>query len=612
MDNVADALHELLVSLVRGASEDRLNQVASEASVVGEERERVQEATGLALRIRQTLAEHRRREAELAALFATASDLAALRDLDAVLRSIVRRARMLLGADTAYLTLSDEQAGDTYMRVTDGSVSAVFQQVRVGLGIGLGGLVAQTSRPYASADYFTDDRFLHSTTVDTAVRDEGLVAILGVPLKLGSTVIGVLYAADRSPREFPPQEISLLSSLASHAAIAIDSARLLEETRHTLADLDTATEAMRHAEQAHDRLTGLVLHGADVPEVAAALAGVLDGGIVVYDVDGTELARVGTGPLTAPQTPPPAMRAISRDGNWVCAVRAGQQLLGSILLTGRAELPEADRRLFERASVVTALLLMLQRSTAEAENKVRGELLTDLLATAERDAAALIARARRLGVDLAAEHLVVAAAADAAPRERLAMIAADYARTNNGLAGEHGHHIALLVPGHRDPRSVADDLSARLGCPVTAGAAGPAAGPVALAAAHAEAQRCLQALFVLGQRGHARTARELGFAGLVLGDRADVATFVESTIGPVLDYDTRRGTELVRTMSTFFGCGANLTRTKDVLHVHVNTVVQRLERISTLLGSDWQTPERALEIQLALRLHQLTGAGAVG
>ena len=136
--------------------------------------------------------------------------------------------------------------------------------------------------------------------------------------------------------------------------------------------------------------------------------------------------------------------------------------------------------------------------------------------------------------------------------------------------------------------------------------------PDTLAAAHAEAQRCLQALFVLGQRGQARTARELGFAGLLLGDRADVATFIESTIGPVLDYDTRRGTELVRTMSTFFGCGANLTRTKDVLHVHVNTVVQRLERISTLLGSDWQTPERALEIQLALRLHQLTGAGAVG
>ncbi|NED01867.1 diguanylate phosphodiesterase, partial [Streptomyces sp. SID6648] len=72
-------------------------------------------------------------------------DLAALRDLDAVLRSIVRRARMLLGTDTAYLTLPDEEAGDTFMRVTDGSVSELFQNLRLQLGEGLGGLVAQTA-----------------------------------------------------------------------------------------------------------------------------------------------------------------------------------------------------------------------------------------------------------------------------------------------------------------------------------------------------------------------------------------------------------------------------------------------------------------------------------
>lgn len=47
-------------------------------------------------------------------------------------------------------------------------------------------------------------------------------------------------------------------------------------------------------------------------------------------------------------------------------------------------------------------------------------------------------------------------------------------------------------------------------------------------------------------------------------------------------------------------------RAKEVLHVHVNTVVQRLERIGRLLGPDWQSPDRALELQLALRLHQVS------
>jgi DNA-binding PucR family transcriptional regulator len=51
-------------------------------------------------------------------------------------------------------------------------------------------------------------------------------------------------------------------------------------------------------------------------------------------------------------------------------------------------------------------------------------------------------------------------------------------------------------------------------------------------------------------------------------------------------------------------------RTKDELHVHVNTVAQRLERIGRLLGPDWQSPPRALEIQLALRLHSMSAAVA--
>jgi DNA-binding PucR family transcriptional regulator len=42
------------------------------------------------------------------------------------------------------------------------------------------------------------------------------------------------------------------------------------------------------------------------------------------------------------------------------------------------------------------------------------------------------------------------------------------------------------------------------------------------------------------------------------------------------------------------------------LQVHVNTVTQRLERVGRLLGREWSVPDRALEVQLALRLHRLT------
>ncbi|WP_198010164.1 GAF domain-containing protein, partial [Saccharomonospora halophila] len=271
-----DGARGLLELLAAGASGADLARVPAD-----------DDSVALALQIRRTLDAHSRREAELAALFDTAGDLARLRDLDAVLRSIVHRARMLLGADVSYLTLNDDAedavGGSTYMRVTDGSASALFQQLRLGAGEGLGGLVAQTARPYATRDYPNDDRFDHTGPIDRGVGDEGLVAILGVPLTLGERIIGVLFASERRAREFSPDEVALLSSFADHAAIAIDNARLIEESTAALAELGAANDTIRahheslaRAQDAHDRLTELVLGGADVGEVAAAVAAVLD------------------------------------------------------------------------------------------------------------------------------------------------------------------------------------------------------------------------------------------------------------------------------------------------------------------------------------------------
>jgi sugar diacid utilization regulator len=281
-------------------------------------------------------------------------------------------------------------------------------------------------------------------------------------------------------------------------------------------------------------------------------------------------------------------------------------LLGSLVLTGRPSLDEAGRRLFERAGVVAALLLLLRRSVAKAEDEVRGELLTDLLTAPTRNPAALLARGRRLGIDLAAPHAVLIAHIDGGSRRRLAMACGRFAT----LVGLHAEQVVLLV-ADGEPAELASRLAASLSsaveAPVTVGASGPAAGPAALATAFDEARRCVRALLALGRVGEGAALGDLGFVGQLIGDRTDLGGYVHATLGPVLDYDERRGTDLVATLRAYFECGTNLTRAKDVLHVHVNTVVQRLDRIATLLGADWQSPGRALEIQIALRLHQLHG-----
>jgi sugar diacid utilization regulator len=606
---------------------------ARAAGLPGDQIAELEQAKVLALRVRGLLERRRRREEELSGLFDTASDLAGLRDLDAVLAAIVRRARTLLGADVAYMTLNDEQRGDTYMRVTDGSISARFQGLRLPMGAGLGGLVAQTGTPYVTADYSRDARFRHTGEIDAGVREEGLVAILGVPLRLGSRVIGVLYAANRGARPFAREEVALLVSLAAHAAVAIDTARLLAETRAALEELSAANAVIRahsdsveRAAAAHDRMTGLVLRGSGVEDVAAVATEILGGALLVLDSDGRQLTTVGTVDKPDPALVAEAVAASRAEGRsvrrgelWVASVVAGAENLGALVLRPESPLLDADQRILERAAVVTALLLLFRRTVAEAEGRVRGELLDELVARPARDADALRVRAKRLGVDLDAPHVLVAVGDEAATagalRQRAVSWAQTYASTRGGLAATRDGRVVLMLPGTdagAAARTVARDLGRILARPVTAGGAGPATGPAGIAAAYRDADRCVTALTALGRVGDGASTAELGFVGLLLGsleeghDR-DVERFLAATIGPVVDYDARRGTALTRTLEAYFGVGGSLSRAAELLHVHVNTVTQRLDRIAQLLGTDWQKPDRALEVQLALRLHRLRG-----
>ncbi|NUP61573.1 MAG: GAF domain-containing protein, partial [Nonomuraea sp.] len=413
--------------------------------------EELEQAKVEALKVRALLRRRARREAELSALYDTAGDLAALRDLDAVLEAIVHRARQLLATDIAYMTLHDPEQGDTYMRVTDGSISAKFRALRLAMGAGLGGLVAQTATPYATADYFADARFRHKGHIDEAVKEEGLVAILGVPLRLGQRVIGVLMAANRSARPFHQEEVSLLASLAAHAAVAIDNARLLQETRNALEELSHAHrtarahgEAVERAALAHDRMTSLVLRGGGIEDVAAVVTEVLGGSLAVLDDLGRpitgDVGELDSGVFEAAQASRALGRTVRRGDLLIASVDVGGEPLCTLILRS----DDADERILERAALVCALLLLFRRSVAEAEGRVRGELLEDLIS--RPGSPGLADRARRLGVDLSAPHVVVVVR-HGGQRERAAFWASSQATVRHGLAAGRGDEVVLLLPG---------------------------------------------------------------------------------------------------------------------------------------------------------------------
>ena len=176
-----------------------------------------------------------------------------------------------------------------------------------------------------------------------------------MPLLLGKQVIGVLYAANRAVRPFAREDVALLVSLAAHAAIAIDNARLLSETQLALGELEAASELLRshtenveRAADAHDRLTRIVLHGGGVDDVVREVREVLGGEVVVLDPAGAVLAasdaRRGAGPVRSSTPPPgPSTPAAPSEGAGVVAtpVVAGADQLARSCCAGPAPWPRA-------------------------------------------------------------------------------------------------------------------------------------------------------------------------------------------------------------------------------------------------------------------------------
>ncbi|MER7003720.1 helix-turn-helix domain-containing protein [Dactylosporangium sp. NPDC000555] len=583
----------------------------------------------------------------LAALVDAAHDLAVPTDLESLLPVVARQARRLLGLSLAFVGALDDKQAAVTVRAVDGLASGLAPGFRIPRDDGLAAAALAGPGPQWTADAAGTLREAgpaggaqdsHGDPLAGLVRAEGLRAVIAVRLghgtgRFGKRPFGVLYAADRRARLFTADECALLGSLAELAGAAIEKARLLDRTVARLSGLENTTARtaadlgrVRELGAVHRALVDLAVSG-DPQDLVDEAGRRLHGGVRLYDVDGLALATTGgtawpdeDEPL-CPGVPGPADREPVALGptTWRVPVVAGERPLGTLLVRAVRVLSGVERQVLPLIAQAAAVVLRHHAGSA-AEEHAREDLLDDLLITPPRPRRRLDRAARRLGVDLDRPHVVlVARPEDRAPGTardpgqrhrpgRPGIWAASYARRIGGLSGTPDGHLVLVLPG-TDPgaaaRSVTGQLSALLGTPVTIGAAGPVSGAAALAAGHREALRCLDALTALDLTGRGASGRELGFLGVLMSGRQGVDTFVEAVLGPVLDHDRRRFTDLTRTLDAYFEAGGSPTNAAERLHVHPNTVARRLERVKELLGPDWQRPVKALDVQLALRLFRL-------
>ena len=544
------------------------------------------------------VAELRRRADELAVLNDLARRLAALHDTREVLDEVARQARRLLGGDVAYIMLLRD--GRLRIEVVDGAMGSAMRGIELEAGQGLGGQVLATGRPLWSESYLADTRFPHADGTDSAARSEQLGGILGVPLVVGDDTLGVLLAAERRPRAFVDHDVELLAGLAAHAALALRTADLFDRERAAAAELRTANATLREVSERRQRasdlrdvLNDVVIRGGGLPAVVTALDRSAGLAVEVRDDDGRTLAgdRIADGGLVVPVDLP-----------------GGKG--GTLVAASTAEPNEETLRLLRIGATTVAVLLASERSVAEAELRTRGEFV-DALLSSEADEASLLRRARAIGIDLHAVTTVAVVEAEPVGPGAAATFASRLGAELRGWSAAHAGQVVVLLPaGVEDAREVVSRLSGPDGVAPTTGLAAGAGGPAGVRSAHEEARQTAALLLALDRAGTCAVSDDLGLYRSLFSrsGRAGLATFIRSTVGPLLDHDRERQRDLAATLETYLEQARHHARTCDVLHIHANTLYQRLDRITEVLGPQWKEPGRALELQVALRLHRLLAA----
>ncbi|MEU7799821.1 helix-turn-helix domain-containing protein [Micromonospora arborensis] len=560
---------------------------------------------------------------ELRALVDVAHDLAVSRDAEALLAVIARQGRRLLGAPVGFIATVSEEGPAITVRAADGfSADFGFEPCPAGAEPS-GAAVLESSRPWSTPDIQDEAGASAGPALRALAQVEGVRAMIAV--RLGQVrgsrpcrSATVLYLADRRARTFTENEHIQLVSFARLAGASMEKTRLLDvviarlygieqQSARTAADLDRA----QNLHLVHYELIDLAVARGDaqafVDEAARHIGGIVQlcraDGVVVASSGGTVRRRPATGEHAAASGRKPVSLD---DRTWVIPVLAGGHRLGSLVVETDALLSVPDCQELPLIGQAAAVLLRQQDGGSDA---LARRAVLDEMITTQRPSEGLVERSRKLGVDLDRPYVVLVLRPDGVSSYWAAAWAAGFAVRCSGLFTVHDDDLVLLLPSDTDPavqaRTIAEETGALFGRPVTVAASNSTTGPDAVAARYRQALRCLEVIIMMNFGGRGASVQELGFLPLLLAGRDGIDQFIDSVLRPVLDYDLRRRADLVRTLEAYFQAGGSPTNAAEHLHMHPNTVTRRLDRVKKLLGADWQDPSRALEIQLALRLHRL-------
>ena len=179
--------------------------------------------------------ETQRRTRETAALAEVGRDISSTLDVATVMDRIAHHAKDLLSVDTSAIFLPEPDAHSYRAIVAVGDIAAAIQETTIEIGEGIIGSLVASGRAEFINDTGKDPRAIHIAGTDRETDERLMVA----PLKAGDTVKGVMAVWRTGGRPFSDAELEFLVGLSLQATVAIENARLFDQSQKRAAELTT-------------------------------------------------------------------------------------------------------------------------------------------------------------------------------------------------------------------------------------------------------------------------------------------------------------------------------------------------------------------------------------
>jgi signal transduction histidine kinase len=192
-------------------------------------------------------------------------DLASTLDLDTLLDDIVNAAADITHAEAASILLYDDTARQLYFQVATNIDEPTMRGLVVPLEKSIAGWIVTNRKPVRIEDAHKDERFFSDVEQSIGYSTKSL---LGIPLVTKNKVVGVLEVVNKKRGKFTDPDESMLTVLGAQAAVAIENARLFQqsdliqefvhELRTPLASLSTATYLLLRPEMSREQRDQIV------------------------------------------------------------------------------------------------------------------------------------------------------------------------------------------------------------------------------------------------------------------------------------------------------------------------------------------------------------------